>query len=1118
MQAIKNTRAIFLSFFLLVSFFSFVLINKIQAAPSCTAIATGDWEDPLIWNNCNGVDGIPASSDTVSISTDSIVTINTDVTANALFIYDPVNAARGFTLVSPGSLTTTDYITLTAPSGIGSSTLDIGDGTTVNVGGGFIHSGGTLTMSGTSTVNFNGSDAQTMGASSTYNNVVIANTSGGVALNGGVTINGNLDINEGVLETGEYTLTVVGDTTVVDGGTLNLGSDTFSLGLLDATAVGSTVNYTRAGVQTVIDTNYYDLGLQGSGTKTFSGSLAVDNILSIDSGVIVDLVLTSPTTGGLYFDGALQAAGTWGPTGSGADFENDTYFTGSGGILTNAGTATISFSGDGTGTEGDEYIITTCEQLIEVNNFLDAYFQLYDDLDCTPNGNDIMIGSDSEPFTGNFYGAGYIVNVEIETGEDYVGLFRYIDGGTITEMGVSGTVDGGSYAGGLIGYANNPDIDESFSEVIVASGGEYVGGFAGYLNGGLTTNSYAIGDVHGGTENTGGFVGEVDGEAVITYSYATGAVSTNSIEGIDIGGFAGDIDNSTVAFSYATGDVSGVSYVGGFVGDSDRSATIMYSYSLGRVEGTGEKTGGFIGDAVDGVFISNSYSLSEVTGVHEVGGFVGNIEDSTLTHVYSAGSSVSGDTRVGGFVGDDDGGNTFTMDFFDTETSGFENACGEGDCVNVVGETTANMKDADTFNSYSEDEYNFSLADTATYRYIKWEITKVRDGSDTDCYTGDVCTQASEFLPTFDGFSSLTFIDDATTTNPDGINPGEQQPGKLFDSETSTTFLDAAFSESNSSDGSTVVIFDVFDGNEVEFNGYNWATGGDMPTRDPLSWTVSGSADGLSYDLLDTQTDYYPTTDRQSWLFTRNENWDFYQVWGIDEDAINNVGYPFFQWQGFEYEYSAPEEAVPYIITEVTPISGNITDRSPVYHFAIEGEGEAELLVSEGCGENILATALGSFPDDQQIEFSGLEVGQTYECTVSVNSDAGLSNELTVGPFTVISSGGSTSGTTRSARINNLRAQGKEVEAQKLEQPALVVIPPLTRLLKYKMIGEDVRTMQQLLNKKGYTLALTGPGSPGSETPYYGPKTLAMIKKFQLANGLIPDGIVGPLTWGMLNK
>jgi hypothetical protein len=595
------------------------------------------------------------------------------------------------------------------------------------------------------------------------------------------------------------------------------------------------------------------------------------------------------------------------------------------------------FSGLGTGVEGDPYIITSCDQLMEVNNFLDSWFELDETidggiLDCSANGNDIMIGTDpildegfDAPFTGNFDGNGVKVLIDIDTEDYYAGLFKYIDGATISNLGVGGTVTGTYYVGGVVGYAEDADIDTSYSQVNVSGSDEFIGSFAGYINGGTTSNSYATGYVIGGTENIGGFVGEVDGEATIAYCYATGNVSTLN-DGIDIGGFAGDIDTSTALFSYATGDVSGVSYAGGFVGDADTNTTISYSYSLGRVEGTEEKIGGFIGDAIDGVSINNSYTLGLVEGIDEVGGFVGNIENSTLAHVYSAGSSVIGESRVGGFVGDDDGGNTFTMDFFDTETSGLENACGEGDCLNVVGETTENMKDADTFNPYSEDTYAFPLEDTATYRYIKWEITKIRQGNDTDCYTGDVCTQASEFLPTINGFSALTFIDDATTTNPDGINPPGSEPGRLFDSNIGTKFLDAAFSYSNNSEGSTVIIFDVFDGNEVVFDGYNWATGDDMITRDPVSWTVSGSNDGILYTVLDTQTDFSPTTDRQAWIYELNENWDFSQVWGIDEEELNNVGYPFLQWQGFEYEYSEPvdpADGLPPTVFDTYPEDGS---------------------------------------------------------------------------------------------------------------------------------------------------------------------------------------------------
>ncbi len=74
------------------------------------------------------------------------------------------------------------------------------------------------------------------------------------------------------------------------------------------------------------------------------------------------------------------------------------------------------------------------------------------------------------------------------------------------------------------------------------------------------------------------------------------------------------------------------------------------------------------------------------------------------------------------------------------------------------------------------------------------------------------------------------------------------------------------------------------------------------------------------------------------------------------------------------------------------------------------------------------------------------------------------------------------------------------------------VTPTFTRNLKYKMEGEDVKALQVYLNTHGYTLATTGVGSLGNETNYFGKLTKKAVIKFQLANKLIGDGIVGPVT------
>lgn len=73
------------------------------------------------------------------------------------------------------------------------------------------------------------------------------------------------------------------------------------------------------------------------------------------------------------------------------------------------------------------------------------------------------------------------------------------------------------------------------------------------------------------------------------------------------------------------------------------------------------------------------------------------------------------------------------------------------------------------------------------------------------------------------------------------------------------------------------------------------------------------------------------------------------------------------------------------------------------------------------------------------------------------------------------------------------------------------------RALVVGSTGQDVKCLQVLLNTNGYTLAQSGAGSPGMETSYFGPITLAAVKQFQVAKGWTPANQVGPLTRAALN-
>ena len=67
-----------------------------------------------------------------------------------------------------------------------------------------------------------------------------------------------------------------------------------------------------------------------------------------------------------------------------------------------------------------------------------------------------------------------------------------------------------------------------------------------------------------------------------------------------------------------------------------------------------------------------------------------------------------------------------------------------------------------------------------------------------------------------------------------------------------------------------------------------------------------------------------------------------------------------------------------------------------------------------------------------------------------------------------------------------------------------------TQNIKLGSVGNEVMELQKFLNANGFgTLTVDG---------NFGPMTKAAVIKFQLANGLVGDGVVGPLTRAVLNK
>jgi trimeric autotransporter adhesin len=221
--------------------------------------------------------------------------------------------------------------------------------------------------------------------------------------------------------------------------------------------------------------------------------------------------------------------------------------------------------------------------------------------------------------------------------------------GAATNDYATGNVSGSVAAGGLVGTSASI-IGNSYSTGNV-SGSNDVGGLVGHSEGTVLSGSYATGNVSGAS-NVGGLVGiNDDSQARFSTSHATGNVTGS---GNNVGGLVGKNSEATLSGSYATGSVSGASYVGGLVGynigTSGSASVVSTSYAAGRASGTGNYVGGLVGYNGNQATVTTSYATGQVTGASYVGGLVG-YNMGTLDISYATGNT-SGTKNVGGLVGD----------------------------------------------------------------------------------------------------------------------------------------------------------------------------------------------------------------------------------------------------------------------------------------------------------------------------------------------------------------------------------------------------------------------------------------------------------------------------------
>lgn len=384
-------------------------------------------------------------------------------------------------------------------------------------------------------------------------------------------------------------------------------------------------------------------------------------------------------------------------------------------------TTFAQFSGSGSGTENDPYLILNPIHLNQMRNFLNANacFKLMADIDLTEFINEeyssqgwLPIGNDSAPFNGKLDGNGKTISGLIINRSEMndVGLFGFTNKCYISDLTLKVSIKGNKYVGGFIGRAgcsSSGSQNEVFNNIerctLVGDiiGNEYVGGIAGMVTGEyqyqkyVNTKWYTIReyntiyflDSHAivnikGNDKIGGIIGGLgqDNNAkIIGCTLEQSDISGQNHVGGVIGYGNCDIDKC----SYI-GNITGSSYVGGLCGNASESgvgsgsyANITNSYVLAQIKAIGECVGGLVGKSQHTSSITNSYYDGNISGKDKVGGLVGYSQNGwnwAKISLCLSNATVKGENQIGGLVGYLDGDIESCISYCTTISATVDNA------------------------------------------------------------------------------------------------------------------------------------------------------------------------------------------------------------------------------------------------------------------------------------------------------------------------------------------------------------------------------------------------------------------------------------------------------------
>ena len=344
-------------------------------------------------------------------------------------------------------------------------------------------------------------------------------------------------------------------------------------------------------------------------------------------------------------------------------------------FLCSLSTAFAQFSGSGSGTEDDPYLIFYAEQLNQMRNFLgkdSVYFKLMSDIDLTsfqednyPNQGWLPIGTNSSPFKGIFEGNNHkITGLSINrTSNDYTGFWGYTNNALISNVSIFGSsVKGNNYCGTIIGYSQNTKVTNVSASFDNVDGAKCIAGFCGIARNCSFTNCST--NVNSTITTTDSIAGGMLGSAFSsTLKKCTVEAIVKASKG-SVGGVVGYSENVNFDDISCQGAVSSDNNdvnVGGLVGTNNSTdGTTIKSCNI-KVKVTSKGNAGGLFAFVSGCgakAISDCHFKADIEGASNVGGLIGYIKEGVVSVDSSEtiGSITGTGDHVGGAIGYSEGG------------------------------------------------------------------------------------------------------------------------------------------------------------------------------------------------------------------------------------------------------------------------------------------------------------------------------------------------------------------------------------------------------------------------------------------------------------------------------